>query len=123
MFGIDTGFIVHNERTYPTLLRLFDELGVETQDSEMSMSIRCDGCGLEFAGAREGGKGIIARPSSLLRGRYQLMLAEMMRFYRRARTLIDAGASVRRRPWRPQCGTHLDEAGWVPKRKHPSLNC
>ena len=48
--GIDTGFIVHNERTYPTLLRLFAELGVDTQDSEMSMSVRCDGCGLEYAG-------------------------------------------------------------------------
>ena len=45
VIGVDTGFIVHNERTYPTLLRLFAELGVETQDSEMSMSIRCDGCG------------------------------------------------------------------------------
>jgi predicted NAD/FAD-binding protein len=88
--GVDTGFIVHNERTYPTLLRLFAELGVKTQNSEMSMSIRCDGCGLEYAGARDGGKGIIARPSSLLRGRYLLMLVEIMRFYRRARALIDA---------------------------------
>lgn len=87
--GVDTGFIVHNERTYPTLLRLFDELGVETQDSEMSMSIRCDGCGLEYAGARDGGRGIIARPSSLLRGRYLLMLLEVIRFYRRARALLD----------------------------------
>ncbi|MDQ5862454.1 MAG: FAD-dependent oxidoreductase, partial [Actinomycetota bacterium] len=87
--GIDTGFIVHNERTYPTLLRLFAELGVETQDSEMSMSVRCDGCGLEYAGARGGGRGIIARPSSLLRGRYLLMLLEVMRFYRRARALIE----------------------------------
>nr|WP_223859035.1 FAD-dependent oxidoreductase [Pseudarthrobacter sulfonivorans] len=92
-FGIDTGFIVHNERTYPTLLRLFAELGVKTQNSEMSMSIRCDGCGLEYAGARDGGKGIIARPSSLLRGRYLLMLVEVMRFYRRARALIDAGTA------------------------------
>lgn len=88
--GIDTGFIVHNERTYPTLLRLFAELGVETQDSEMSMSVRCDGCGLEYAGARGGGRGIIARPSSLLRGRYLRMLVEVMRFYRRARALIEA---------------------------------
>ena len=88
--GIDTGFIVHNERTYPTLLRLFAELGVETQDSEMSMSVRCDGCGLEYAGARDGARGIIARPSSLLRGRYLLMLVEVMRFYRRARALIQA---------------------------------
>lgn len=88
--GIDTGFIVHNERTYPTLLRLLAELGVETQDSEMSMSVRCDGCGLEYAGARGGGQGIIARPSSLLRGRYLRMLVEVMRFYRRARALIEA---------------------------------
>jgi uncharacterized protein len=87
--GVDTGFIVHNERTYPTLLRLFAELGVETQDSEMSMSIRCDGCGLEYAGARGGARGIIARPSSLLRGRYLLMLLEVTRFYRKARALLD----------------------------------
>ncbi len=88
--GIDTGFIVHNERTYPTLLRLFAELGVETQDSEMSMSIRCDGCGLEYAGARGGARGIIARPSSLLRGRYLLMLVEVMRFYRKAQALLQS---------------------------------
>ena len=69
VLGVDTGFIVHNERTYPTLLRLFAELGVQTQPSEMSMSVRCDGCGLEYAGARANGRGIIPRPSTLLRGR------------------------------------------------------
>lgn len=88
VLGVDTGFIVHNERTYPTLLRLFAELGVETQDSEMSMSIRCDGCGLEYAGARAKGRGILPRPSTLLRGRYLLMLVEVLRFYRRARALL-----------------------------------
>ncbi|MCX6500391.1 MAG: FAD-dependent oxidoreductase [Arthrobacter sp.] len=88
MLGVDTGFIVHNERTYPTLLRLFQELGVQTQDSEMSMSIRCDGCGLEYAGARGGARGIIPKASTLLRGRYLLMLLEVTRFYRRARALL-----------------------------------
>src|SRR4051812_49814685 len=46
VYHVDSGFIVHNERTYPTLLRLFDELGVQTQESEMSISIRCDGSGI-----------------------------------------------------------------------------
>ena len=49
---LDTGFIVHNDRTYPTLLRLFAELGVATQDSEMSMSIRDD----DRAGVRRGAR-------------------------------------------------------------------
>ncbi len=60
----------------------------------MSMSIRCDGCGLEYAGARAKGRGIIPRPSTLLRGRYLLMLVEVMRFYRRARALLaEAGTA------------------------------
>ncbi len=45
-FGVDTGFIVHNDRTYPLLRRLFAELGVSVRPTEMSMSIGCDGCGL-----------------------------------------------------------------------------
>jgi uncharacterized protein len=36
--GVDSAFLVHNDRTYPTLCRLFSELGVATQESEMSMS-------------------------------------------------------------------------------------
>ena len=63
---VDSGFIVHNERTYPLLLRLFRELGVPTQESEMSMSVRCEGCGLEYAGAR-GPRGLFAQPRNLAR--------------------------------------------------------
>ncbi|MFC6594312.1 NAD(P)/FAD-dependent oxidoreductase [Kitasatospora paranensis] len=89
---LDTGFLVHNERTYPHLIKLFRELGVETRDSDMSMSVRCDGCGLEYAGAR-GPAGLLAQPSAAVRGRYLRMLAEVPRFHRRARRLLaDPGA-------------------------------
>jgi hypothetical protein len=88
--GLDSAFLVHNDRTYPNLLRLFDELGVSTQDSDMSMSVRCDGCGLEYAGAK-GMAGLFARPSSLVRPRYLAMLAQVKYFHRRARAVLDGG--------------------------------
>ncbi|MEU6501528.1 NAD(P)/FAD-dependent oxidoreductase [Streptomyces californicus] len=93
--SVDSGFIVHNRRTYPNLLRLFDELGVATQESEMSMSVRCEGCGLEYAGAR-GPSGLFAQPRSALRGPYLRMLADVPRFHRAARALLalpEGGAS------------------------------
>jgi len=48
---LDTGFIVHNEANYPNLTRLFRELGVATQPSEMSFAMSC-GCGLEWSSRR-----------------------------------------------------------------------
>ena len=94
---IDTGFIVHNERTYPQMLRLFGELAVLTQESEMSMSVRCEGCGLEYAGARQL-RGLFADPRNLSQPRYLRMLGEVTRFHREARHLLvrddDGGAEL-----------------------------
>ena len=84
---IDTGFIVHNRRTYPQLLRLFGELEVATQESDMSMSVRCAGCGLEYAGARGLG-GLFPQASNLARPAYLRMLAEVLRFHRHARRVL-----------------------------------
>ena len=85
--ALDTAFLVHNERTYPHLIRLFGELGIPTQDSEMSMSVRCLSCGLEYAGARGPG-GLLAQADSLARPRYLRMLAAVPRFHRLARRLL-----------------------------------
>ena len=82
--AVDTGFIVHNAKTYPVLLRLFAELGVETQPSDMSMSVRCDGCGLEYAGAR----GLTGLLAGVRNPRYLRMLGEVLRFHRRARAAL-----------------------------------
>ncbi len=87
MLGIDTGFIVHNPRTYPTLLRLFAELGVATQASEMSMSITDDDSDLEWAGAL-GRSGLFPTSANLRKPRYLAMLAEIPRFHRRAKALL-----------------------------------
>jgi predicted NAD/FAD-binding protein len=90
--GVDTGFIVYNERTYPLLTRLFAELGVATQPSQMSMSVRCAACGLQYAGQR--GLPGLAAGLPRGRGRYVRMLAEVPRFHRAARRLLDHGDPV-----------------------------
>jgi uncharacterized protein len=88
---VDTGFIVYNERTYPLLTRLFAELEVDTMAAEMSMSVRCAGCGLEYAGQR----GLGGLTAGLGRGglRYLRMLTEVPRFHRAARRLLADRAS------------------------------
>lgn len=85
--GIDSGFIVHNERTYPILLRIFKELNIPTQITEMTMSIDCKGCGLQYVGGR-GAKGILAKPIKLLDPRFVMMLIEVPRFYKAAKKLL-----------------------------------
>lgn len=50
--SLDTGFIVHNEPNYPVFGRLLRELGIATQPSEMSFSVSCGSCGLEWSGRR-----------------------------------------------------------------------
>ncbi len=86
-WAIDTGFIVHNERTYPNLLRLFDELGVQTQESDMSMSVRSDDHHLEWAGAL-GFAGLFPTWRNALRPSYLRMLVEIPRFHRMARRVL-----------------------------------
>jgi predicted NAD/FAD-binding protein len=87
MLALDTGFIVHNARTYPNLIRLFSELGVSTQDTEMSMSVSCAECGLEYAGSR-GPFGLLPATAARARPEYLAMLARVPLFYASARRLL-----------------------------------
>ncbi len=90
---VDSGFIVHNDRTYPQLRRLFAELDVDVHATEMSMSISCEGCGLEFAGGR-GGKGIFAQKRRLFDPQFIKMLLGVKRFGRLAQELLDSPESA-----------------------------
>jgi predicted NAD/FAD-binding protein len=85
--AVDSGFIVHNDSTYPLLRRLFGELGVTTRRTEMSMSIRDDATGWEYAGGR-GVRGIFAQPRRMVDLRFLSVLAQVKRFHRQAAALL-----------------------------------
>jgi predicted NAD/FAD-binding protein len=88
VWAVDTGFIVHNDRTYPLLRRLFAELGVATRPTEMSMSIRDDASGLEYAGGR-GATGVFAQRRRLVDARFWALLIQVNKFHRHASTLLE----------------------------------
>ena len=86
-YAVDTGFIVYNERTYPRFTRLLQQLGVATQESEMSFSLRCERSGLEYNGASL--DTLFAQRANLLRPSFIGMVRDILRFHREARRLLD----------------------------------
>jgi predicted NAD/FAD-binding protein len=76
--GVDTGFLVFNERTYPQLLALFRELGVQAAPSEMSFSVQAGA--MEWSGNNL--NTVFAQRRNLLRPRFLGMLADLVRFNR-----------------------------------------
>ncbi|MEO8303000.1 MAG: FAD-dependent oxidoreductase [Betaproteobacteria bacterium] len=99
---VDTGFLVFNDRTYPKLVALFDELGVASVASEMTFSVRIDAAGLEWAGASVAT--LFAQPSNALRPDFWRMLADIARFNREA--TVEAGRDL---VWSISLGEFLDE--------------
>ena len=87
---VDTGFLVFNDRTYPHLVALFDELGVASVPSEMSFSARIDAAGLEWAGTSVAS--LFAQPGSALRPDFWRMLADIARFNRETTALLERDA-------------------------------
>jgi uncharacterized protein len=91
--GVDTGFLVFNERTYPHLIKLFAELGVETAKSDMSFSVKVpdarNGSGLEWSGSSL--SSVFAQRSNLVNPKFLRMLADIVRFNRVTTALARAG--------------------------------
>ncbi len=91
--GVDTGFLVFNERTYPRLIALFAELGVATVKSDMSFSVQVAKAfgdrPLEWSGSSL--NTVFAQRSNLGRPRFLRMLRDLLRFNRLATRTAQAG--------------------------------
>jgi predicted NAD/FAD-binding protein len=99
-YAVDTGFIVHNPRHYPLLTALFDELGVASQPTTMSFSVRNEASGLEYNATDL--DSLFCQRSNLASPRFWGMLRDLARFYREAPALLDLPGEG------PTLGDYLD---------------
>ena len=90
--GVDTGFLVFNERTYPNLIRLFGELQVPTALSDMSFSVQVPDIGLEWSGSNL--NSVFAQRRNLARPAFWRMLRDVTRFNRLATDLAERGVEA-----------------------------
>jgi predicted NAD/FAD-binding protein len=85
---VDTGFVVYNDRNYPLFERLLDRLGVATQPTDMSFGVSDERGRFEYASTSA--NGVFARRAHLVSPRFVRMLADVPRFQREARALLQS---------------------------------
>ena len=88
--GLDTGFLVHNDRTYPGFIALMKDLGVATQTSNMSFSVQCDDGETEYCGSSL--DTLFAQRKNIFRPKFHRMVRDILRFNREAKTLLQSPA-------------------------------
>jgi len=95
--AVDTGFIVFNERTYPNFTALLRQLGVPWQESDMSFSVRSERRDFEYGSPGLGA--LFAQRRNLVDPRFHRMVADILRFYREARELLEEGREEALHEW------------------------
>ena len=79
---VDTGFIVHNDRNYPNFVKLMNKLGIETQPSFMSFSVKVEDNGLEYNGTSI--NSLFCQRLNFLRPSFYRMIKDIFRFNKEA---------------------------------------
>ena len=85
-YAVDTGFIVFNDWTYPNFIQLLNRLGVESQASDMSFSVKCERTGLEYNGTSL--NSLFAQRRNLFRLSFHRMIRDILRFNRESLELL-----------------------------------
>jgi predicted NAD/FAD-binding protein len=80
-YPVNTGFIVYNDWTYPNFIKLMEELGVQSETSDMSFSVHCGNTGLEYNGTDF--NGLFAQRINLIRPKFLRMVWDILQFNKR----------------------------------------
>ncbi|WP_434634059.1 NAD(P)/FAD-dependent oxidoreductase [Chromobacterium sp. CV08] len=113
-FAVDTGFLVFNDRTYPNLIALFQELGIPSHPSDMSFSVSLGHGRLEWAGRNL--DSVFVQRGNLLSPGFWGMLSDILRFNR------EAERNLRRAIEAPQSlGRLLETDGYGARFRHHYL--
>jgi uncharacterized protein len=87
--GVDTGFLVCNDRTYPNLLRFFTELDVDLADSDMSFAVRSDRDDVEWSGTNFAA--LFAQRRNIARPKFIRFLLDVLRFNKQTTAFVQSG--------------------------------
>ena len=90
--GVDTGFIVFNEATYPLFIAFLDQLGVASRATEMSFGFHCRETGFTYAGNNL--NGVFSQRANLVSPRFWRFLLEIGRFCRQAEADLAGDADL-----------------------------
>ncbi|MES2306316.1 MAG: FAD-dependent oxidoreductase [Gemmatimonadota bacterium] len=90
--NVDTGFIVYNETNYPRFTALLAELGVATEPTSMSFSVRADATDLEYNGSSI--EQLFVQRRNLVRPSFYRMLRDIARFNRAAPRDVESGRAT-----------------------------
>ncbi|KZY74518.1 FAD-dependent oxidoreductase [Oleiphilus sp. HI0071] len=88
-FPVNTGFIVYNDWTYPNFIKLMSQLGVQTQESDMSFSVHDENSGLEYNGTSI--NTLFAQRVNLFRPSFFRMVKDILRFNKETVAALNRG--------------------------------
>lgn len=88
-FPVNTGFIVFNDWTYPNFIKLMDSLGVASEASDMSFSVKCEQTDMEYNGHDL--NSLFAKRSNLINPRFWAMIRDILRFNKETKAELESG--------------------------------
>lgn len=85
--NVDVGFMVYNFDNYPNMTNWFDALGVESEKSDMALSVSLDG-GSSFEWSSDGLSGLFANKRQIFSLSFYSFISDMLRFHKEAEVVL-----------------------------------